>query len=439
MQSSQQDISDLVGKLNGDLFATPDIGIFTGGQGVVVRNLNDGLQAVENLVVPGSFWHNDIYPPNQIYPPISNIMHGNGPGNLWNTPTLAVAIGSDHHGVLFDVENIQNADWDHGVWYAHDSNCCDQRALWSEDYKGYEAPCAWVDCKLENEGKTITTINEEKFGSGHYSAGNPSSPPPSEVLPEIRGGGTGVHMKYNYFQAKASGSTWPDQIDGKLYDKDKGLVSTHECEIKTEDWGISSLDYYTIDAWKGWIEHFANDAKLYLKEDNTPRYNGESWTANLAMGWLDHPRKMITLQNALWKYRDTWCTGNVPPEPRSYLYYWGWNEIPFKKDDIDKSYNWTCFIIVLPPCEDNFEITLTVWLQKYNEVKQGLIDQLNYYKEHYDFFPGKSQIALVRQIPNQEAKKKDLVDVWMREFFVENLSIGENWSITDGVIQYKDS
>lgn len=435
MQSSQQDIAELVYKLNCDIVATPDDGIFTGGRGVVVRNLNDYLKARDPLVVPGSFWHNDIYPPNQIYPPI-NITLGNTSDNLWNTPTLAVAIGSDNHSALFDTNNIQDAEWDHGVWYAHDSNCCDKRALWVEEYKGYDAPCAWVDCRLE----TNITYNEDKYGSGHYSAGNPSSPPPSKVLPETRGGGTGVHMVYDYYDAKAARTNWPNQIDGKLYDKDKGLVSTHECEIKTEDWGISKITYDTIDAWKCWIEHFANDAKLYLKEDKkTPFYNGESWTANQAIGWLDHPRKMITLQNALWRYRDIWCTSNEPYEHRSDHYYWGWNEIPFKKDSIDKSYNWTCFIIVLPPCEDNFEITLAVWLQKYNEVKQGLIKQLETYKDHYDLFPGISQIALVRQIPNQKAKDKGLVDVWMREFFVENLSIDENWSITDGVIQYKDS
>jgi len=76
MQSSQQDISALVDNLNQAIWSEAQGKIFYGGQGVVVRNLNDALVNKENCkVVPGSFWHNDIWPPNQIYP-AANIWDG---------------------------------------------------------------------------------------------------------------------------------------------------------------------------------------------------------------------------------------------------------------------------------------------------------------------------------------------------------------------------
>lgn len=421
MQSSQRDISELVGMLNGDIWSEALGKIFRGGQGVVVRNLHDYLVNEENCkVVPGSFWHNDIWPPNQIYP-AANIWDGDENGN-WLAPTLAVAIGSEHFGNLFTTTNIQDVSVTNGVWYAHDSNCCDKRALWSEDHKGYDAPHAWIDC---NQASPIAKSLPDKYGSGSFEAGNPFA--------GFGGGGTGVHTKYNYDEG-ASQTNYIEQIDGKTVIPNRDLLSDYTCQIKYEYWNnVSPEEYDAVDGWMDWIQHFANDANACFDENGKKRYDGQSWTANLAMGWLDHPRKMITLQNALWKYRDIWCTGIVPPDSRHPKQYWGWNEIPFSKEQINKPDNWSCFIIVLPP-----EIKYLFDALKNDTAKLNLIAQLDYYAKTFAFYPNSSSIVLVRQIPNENAKGYPPGLVWMREFFAEDVTIGDGWRIANGVI-CKDS
>ena len=420
MQSSQQGISALVDSLNRAIWSEHQGRIFYGGQGVVVRNLNDALVNKENCkVVPGSFWHNDIWPPNQIYP-AANIWDGDENYN-WLAPTLAVAIGPEHFGHLF-TGNIQDVSVTDGVWYAHDSNCCDKRALWYESEKHYDAPYAWIDC---NQAPPIVKPYPDKYGSGNYEAGNPFA--------GYEGGGTGVHTKYNYDEG-ATQTNYIEQIDGKTVIPNRDLLSDYTCQIKYEDWNnVSPEKYDAVDGWMDWIQHFANDANACLDENGNQRYHGQAWTANLAMGWLDHPRKMITLQNALWKYSNIWCTGIVPPHPTHPKHYWGWNEIPFSKEQINKPDNWSCFIIVLPP-----EIKYLCNALENETAKQNLIAQLDFYAKEFEFHPNSSSIVLVRQIPNENAKDYPAGLVWMREFFAEDVTIGNGWRIANGVI-CKDS
>jgi hypothetical protein len=135
---------------------------------------------------------------------------------------------------------------------------------------------------------------------------------------------------------------------------------------------------------------------------------------------------MITLQNALWKYRATWCTGTKePPDPNSDSHYWGWNEIPFAKDVINDQNNWTCFVIVLPP-----GVTHLAEALRNSTAKAGLIAQLNTYNTDYHLHPNQSSIVLARQVK----KHSDGLE-WVRQFFAEDVTIGGGWSIQNGIIK----
>ncbi len=98
--------------LNAQIASAPGIGFYQGGQGLVVRNLDDGdlggAPPDELKVVPGTLWHNDIWPPNQIYPANTNIIAGNDCNkNNWLHPTVAVLVNPDK---LYPKENWQRVD-----------------------------------------------------------------------------------------------------------------------------------------------------------------------------------------------------------------------------------------------------------------------------------------------------------------------------------------
>ena len=410
---------NLADTLNSAIKSDSQNGTFHGGQGIVLRNLDDHLvNKHECKVVPGSFWHNDIWPPNQIYPAGTAIMEGGNNGTNWVTPTLVVAIaGTELFGRLFSTSNLHDDTWIDGVWYAHDSNSCDNRALYVPNSDGYDAPYAWIHRKSEQVDYPLP----DKRGSGHYGPGNPTLPKP------LGGGGTGVHVRYNYEEAPGKGKQYVDQIDGttiglKLFKDD------HACQIDYHKWNPKTVGrncdiVEAVRGWKSWIEAFTKDAE----KRGTPR---EAWVADLAMGWLNNPRPMITLQNALWKYRENWCNGTTQPHnPNSDERYWGWNEIPFAKDTINKPENWTCYVIVLPPGIKSLREALT------NSTAQAnLIEQLNTYKENYYLHGhGQSSVVLARQIKNPKQPDPH-VTVWMREFFAENVTIGGGWSIKDGKV-----
>jgi hypothetical protein len=411
---------NLVDSLNSAILSDPKKGVFFGGQGVVIRNLDDGLpHAAKCRVVPGTFWHNDIWPPNQVYPAHTNIMDGKN-GTNWVTPTLAAVIGPEFFSRLFSTANLQDKNWIDGVWYAHDSNSCDKRALFVPKYDGYDAPYAWIHNKSGNVDR-----NSEKNGSGDYGPGNPTLPKP------LGGGGTGVHVKYNWDVMAADDSKTPhqihqaiNQIDGKEANPGRSLVADNTCQIDYHSWNpqTRSEGYDAVDGWKNWITAFAADA-------HARGYTGEAWIADLAMGWLNNPRPMITLQNALWKYRATWCTGNKEPsDPNSDSHYWGWNEIPFSKDVINDHNNWTSFVIVLPPGITSLHEAL-----KNNTAQTNLIAQLETYQNHYHLRPNESSVVLARQVKNPFASTPPGL-VWMREFFAEDGIIGGGWSIRRGII-----
>jgi len=473
MKSSQRDITWIWQHLSEALrsdsgeFDSPGQVFLTGqskrnensfwGQGVVVRNMDDGLTDDFN-VVPGTFWHDDIWPPNQIYPWSdssdngTNIMKGDGNG-AWITPTLAVAIGPEHFigdNGIFNHPDLQDAEWHDGVWYAHDSNSCDKRALYCKGiddygpYEGYDCPGAWVDLKNYTTGNPYTfTPNLGKKGSGHSTAGNPYSPDKYNPGKYFGGGGTGMHVGLTYSQVLAGNPQYEYQINGLRQDVlPESLFADKSCQINYGAWNLSSTGTMkdSVEGWRPWIQRFREGAEA----QHTPVC---AWAADLAIGWMNNPRPMITLQNALWVYREEWCdsSSEEPKDPNSFDHYWGWNEIPFSRDRITDPDNCTCFIIVLPPIDNKPHINLSQWLQDYPNVAQNLIDQLDTYEKnkYSNFQSGVSQVLVVKQIPNYDSG--DPANIWKRWFFIEEVEIlrsidketkGLGWKIgQNGVIQ----
>ncbi len=427
------------------------------GQGVVVRNMDDGLTDDTDFnVVPGTFWHDDIWPPNQIYPwgadldkstaRGTNIMDGRdgsmdgmGIPGAWVTPTLAVAIGPEHFNGdngIFNHPDLQDAEWHDGVWYAHDSNSCDQRALYctgtdktGDYFEIYDCPGAWVDLKNHTPGNPYTFIPDiTKRGSGHYLAGNPDG---------YGGGGTGMHVRWNYSQVLAGNPQYEYQINCLRQDVlPESLFADKSCQINYGAWNLSSTGTMgdSVEGWRPWIQRFREGAEA----QHTPVC---AWAADLAIGWMNNPRPMITLQNALWVYREEWCdsSSEEPKDPNSFDHYWGWNEIPFSRDRITNKDISTCYIIVLPPCEI-FNITLSTWLTSNPKCVQNLIEQLNNYENSssINFQSGVSQVLVVKQIPNYDSA--DSAKIWKRWFCIEEVEIlgsdGYGWKIGEnGVIQ----
>jgi len=409
------------------------------GQGVVVRNMDDGLTKDENFnVVPGTFWHDDIWPPNQIYPwgdnsgNGTNIIAGDGNG-AWVTPTLAVAIGPEHFNAIFDHLDLQDADWIDGVWYAHDSNSCDKRAKAQrgiadgKEFYIYDAPNAYADIVTLGDGERYQfQLSPDKKGSGNYDAGNPGK--------NFKGGGTGMHMKWNYSDSQLYKNQEDYQINGYIQGglPAESLFGNLDCEIDYYKWNESTKGkgFEAVDNWHAWIERFSDAAKKQLPNPVC------AWAADLAIGWVNNPRPMITLQNALWKHREEWCDNDSdgPKDPNSFARYWGWNEIPFARKQITFKDNWTCFIIVLPPCEDT-EITLSKWLLNTDNSfsVSNLVKQLDKYID-YGLEPNSSQVLVVKQIKNYDSK--DPAIVWKRWFCIEEVEIGGGWKIGEnGVIQ----
>ena len=454
MQSSQREIDLICNDLSealkndsfqGQVFRTDPANLSQKphwGQGVVVRNMDDGLTYDKDFkVVPGTFWHDDIWPPNQIYPwgadlntPTprgTNIISGTGNG-AWVTPTLAVAIGPEHFNAIFNSPDLQNEYWQDGVWYAHDSNSCDKRAKAHRepDYYIYDAPNAYADIVSLSDGESYQfQLKAETKGSGAYEAGNPGK--------NFEGGGTGMHMKWNYSDSVKYKEQYDWQINGYILNGSPAdcLFCNKDCEIDYNTWneytkGKGDEMEKSVEGWHPWIQRFREGAEA----QHTPVC---AWAADLAIGWMNNPRPMITLQNALWKYREEWCDNDSdqPPEPNNFDHYWGWNEIPFSRGPITDPDNCTCFIIVLPPIDNNPYITLSQWLQDYPNVAQNLIDQLDTYeKEGYsNFQSGVSHVLVVKQIPFDS--------VWRRWFFTEQVEIlgsdkKHGWKIDEnGVIQ----
>jgi len=303
------------------LIAQGDNGVYTGGSGVLVRNPFDGFSDdTSKHVVPATLWSNDIYSISQIYPN-GNPMHptdGATNDDPWKFAQIGFVIGSGMSDVMYNWDNVQDADWGDGVFYPYDSNSVDKRCRWRPDKNSYDCPGGYIPW-----GGSWQSSGSAK-GTGSYPMGNPNAD-------DSWGGGAGCHMDNGRI----------DQMNG---DDGQGqtLLQNAHCEC---NYAFKSND------WEGWVDQFYwNVVKKWQGGGSGASFNGD-----LGMCWMNNPRDMIKLQNQMFWKRTTWSSEKVPYADYFRLdnfdwtrRYWGWNEIPVTRTKIQNPSNWDAIVIMVP-------------------------------------------------------------------------------------------
>lgn len=338
-EDGQTDISDM---LNAKI-AGSNSGTYRGGknQGVMVRTVDFFDAGGQQVVVPATLWHNDIYAPSQIYPTVSSpwcpnygwdgfyftLPCGDGP---WTFATVAVVMAGAMEHMFVDFENIMEDDWGWGVFYASDANAADKRCVYREADSGWDCPGGWVD---QPSGQFLEDDHQgDHQGSGVYGPGNPDA----KGL-DHGGGGSGCH-----FETLA--------IDQSHADGDQGdLVADANCQC----------NYAYQDDWSKWVVAWTWHTRQIAGFEDRNWLDGggnlaPAWGVDIAACWVNNPRDMIGLQNALYWQRISWNNQRIPASDWSsqsseeLRKYWGWNEIPVAKWVVDDALQWDAIIIKLP-------------------------------------------------------------------------------------------
>lgn len=416
--------TDLSKKLNSRIQNSGGtVHIYTGGgnTGVMVR-APDFFDSGSDQVLPATFWHNDIYAPSQLYPSASSPWCPNndydgfqhwktcdsGDKGAWDLAGVAVVMSDSMEQMFDNFGDIQNDDWGWGVFYATDANAADKRCVYREDWSGYDCPGGFIDW---NSGKY--SDDHSKSGSGAYSPGNPYA----HDFPNSGGGGTGCHFDTNAI----------DQPDSD--DPNGNLVQDGHCQCNyafRDDWGK------WVDAWS----HHSVQKQDFQSRNwlNSAGHKAPAWAVDTAACWINNPRDLINLQNAIYWARSTWNNQKIPvsdwgsQQSAELRKYWGWNEIPVGKDIANKPQSWDAIIIKLPAdlCQNQWGANddpscLT------DEAKRQLESDLDSYvknrklllgEQHITDHPG-SAILFVREFGGTYGKEgKDSFGVnWSREFF----------------------
>lgn len=390
---SSDDQTDITKKLNG-MIAKSQSGIYKGGHGVLVRAMNDGLSST---VVPATLLVNDIIPPSTMYPDGNPMCPNNGwsgynKANSCSDDPFARAqvgavIGTNLPNLFKDGSNIQSDHWQNGVFYGSDSNSADQRCRWSSKYNGYDCPGGWIPW----DGSFAS--NPQKLGAGNYASGNPNA--------GGGGGGAGCH-----FSIYDKGIDQFDAVKGNT-----NLVSNQWCECN-----------YNLNGnwWQDWVQQWINYGKAkqgfewmgWFGKGKAP-----SFGMDFAMCWVNNPRDMIQIQNAMWWFKDDWNNRLLPEsptfndkQPSSQRRYWGWNEIPLDRSAVNKPVNWDAIVIKLPPaaCGSDGKDDHVKCLS--NDSQNHLEQLLSWYVSQNYLKPGLGNIA----------KRPGSYVVFLKEYYVGN-------------------
>jgi hypothetical protein len=313
-------------------------GAYNKGKGILVRT-PDFFNGGKNVVVPATFWVNDIITPSQAYPEGNPwCPHGDSDGFFsakwqkclpregpWGFATVAAVIsGNDIMNRFFrDFEHIQDPTWGWGVFYATDANAADQRCKREGD--GWNCPGGRID----STGKFHE--NPSQQGAGFFPMGNPAA--------GLGGGGAGCHFDKN---AQAI-----DQADAFTtlpgFNGTQNLVEDADCQC----------NYAFNQDWSGWVWSWIenNQPKPAFQNRNWLGKSGKkapTWAIDAAICWVNNPKDMISMQNAIYRARHQWNNGLIPVTNLDGREYWGWNEVPVTKVVVDDPASWTAVMIKLP-------------------------------------------------------------------------------------------
>jgi hypothetical protein len=400
-------------------------GVYTGGKGVIVRSMTDDATST---VVPASLIVNDIMAPSTMYVSGNPFCPSDGNSGYNNVtkctddpfalPTVGSVIGTQMQKLFHNWDSIQDDDWHEGVFYGTDSNSVDQRCRWLEKHQGYDCPGGWIP----RDGQFQPAY--DKKGAGNYASGNPTK--------NGGGGGAGCHF--------ASYRSAIDQFESSGIMQ---LVSDRHCQC--------NLDLKT-NSWGSWVQQWKDHGKAragfewmgWFGKGKSP-----SFGAGIAACWVNNPRDMIQLQNALWSRKDDWNNLRTPiaeafddSRPSSQRRYWGWNEVPLDSMVVNDPANWDAIVLKLPAaaCGDKAQRHFASCMS--TEAQMSLEKQLHWYenkgylrpgKENQDKHPG-SYVVLMRE-------RYVGYRSWERDFFCESWQSPKNmysiayrdWAHSDGV------
>jgi len=408
----QEGLTGVAEALNAQI-ARSIIGTYRGGKGVLVRTPDFFMGDTE--VVPATFWVNDIVGPSQLYPNgnplcptsgdrVSDLTEDCSSGSPWDNAIVAVVIGSSMKDLFTDWDSIQDKDWGWGVFYPFDSNSCDGRCAWSDEFNGYDCPGGWM-----KEDLTFKE-NTDKKGAGSKPAGNPFT---------VGGGGGGAGCHFDTDKL--------DQMDGS---EELNLVQDYQCQC----------NMIFQDNWDHWVSHWLSKGtqkagfewRGWFAKGKAP-----TWAMDASACWVSHFRDMIKLQNALY-YRASDWNNQWMPESRwgestsQDRIYWGWNEIPVTTKLVEDPGRWDSIIIKLPAgiCSDDGKFDKPECLD--DAAQSDLYTQLKSFEDagklrtgatHINYRPG-SYILFVREHRVENG--------WSRYFFCRNYA---KW---DRQILFKD-
>jgi len=419
-ETGQTDISKM---LNKRIAASSSGEVYkgNGNTGVMVRSPDFFDDGGDNQVLPATFWHNDIYAPSQMYPTVSNPWCPNngwdgyystdsctgdsvGP---WDFAAVAVVMAGAMGSMWDQFDNIQNDDWGMGVFFASDANAADARCVYREEWNGYDCPGGWVDF----ESGEFSTDSDHK-GAGSYLPGNPYA-----VGFEKGGGGSGCH-----FDGNANAIDQPD-ADGSM----GNLVGDADCQC----------NYAYSGDWGEWVTAWTYHSQQKAGFENRKWLDGNgglapAWGVDTAACWVNNPRDLINLQNALYWQRDQWNNQQIPESDWSQgsseeiRKYWGWNEIPVAKWIVDDAHQWDAIIIKLPAdvCGDGKEDQPHCLN---NDAQAQLEQDLDNFKTNGKLVPGSdnignrpgSYVLFVREVADNSGN-------WRREFFCSDWTSPNN-------------
>jgi len=374
-------------KLNADI-APGKNGVYTGGKGILVRNLFDGYEEKTNWkVVPSTFWTNDIVTPSAVYPTGWNGFGGNGNANCpnnqwngyyhlqnkcntdkrtndsgpWNYATTAYVISDAMPKFFPHFDKIQDATWGYGVFYPTDSNSVDGRCRWLGSENEYDCPGGVIPWGGQ------FTAQSDKYGAGSYHMGNP-------FASSNGGGGAGCHFD------------GANVIDQTKTDNGLNLVRNRDCEC----------EYKFKDNWGHWVDQWVQHGSNVKSEDGWGHgKKAPSHGLDQASCWMNNPRDMINLQNMIYWKGSVWSNQLAPQShwdsnvPTSLRVYWGWNEVPIDIDLARDTKNRDAVMIKLPAalCPGSNGGLDTIACLSYG-AQENLEGDLDIYVGHQLLLPG---------------------------------------------------
>ena len=365
------------------------------GYGVLIRNMMDGDPLTGNgkaSQVVGTFLHNDMSVPNQVYPYGESYPEFQNPTlvsvyDLNPNPNDGVTARQPFGPEIYEhMTNAHEYTWGYLVSYAHDSNSLDKRAYpsfkeWNyinpNDHSlgthpntngssGYDGPHAWASKITSGTSSSWPTFVSaaSKTGTADKRIGNPDAfwhenPTANQNwLGTPYGAGAGIHVDYNYDQVKSGDSqAWSGQglkkPDGSAYSWKNVHDYGNQKKIWRQDdlmgwWG--EMNYQLKGSDHKWIDYIEAGEEFATAVYNHDKDNVKrmQYVQDLLLPWVNNFRDTINLSQALFDNRNK--ANGVEIEPEKYV---GWTEVPFSRDTHDHSqisdeYKENLFAIVLP-------------------------------------------------------------------------------------------